>query len=233
MQPESKTTDTVLLTGFGPFPGCSRNPTAQYAGSLAVLARRVWPHTRFVSHIFPTEWQAIVPQLDELNRKYHPSLALHFGVSSNALTLHIERYAQNYASSGPDNAGISGCGAPIRSGAPQKRQTDLPCYAILTALRKTGIQAKISTNAGTYLCNFLYYNSLAKAQLNGNRQRTGFIHIPARIASEGNSCRQPNWRQLNHAGLIFISHGLQKARFQQPLSPLPNKLYKSPTFIQR
>ena len=261
MRTPTKPTSTVLLTGFGPFPGCAENPSAQYAEKLAKHALTIWPDIRIISHIFPTEWAAVISHHNELCHKYKPALMLHFGVSSSTRSLQIERYARNFASSGPDNAGSPGCSGPIRTGEPIRRQTNLPCYAILATLRKAGIKAQISTNAGSYLCNFLFYNSLAHAQSTGSDQLTGFIHIPGHLSPENNvrkqltnmhklhdsDTRQPNWRQfgwprsswsqlnwpqLMQAGLIFISHGLRKARLSQALPPAPVKLYKSPAYVQ-
>ncbi len=232
----------VLLTGFGPFPGMADNPSADCAIELADHAQSLWPDCHFTSHIFPTEWMAVDAMHCELRRQHCPALTLHFGVQSRSRSIGIERYARNFASCDPDNAGFPGCRGPIADHGPFRRQTSLPCYPMLAALRKAGISAHISTNAGSYLCNYLFYKSLAQAWSDGQKEQTGFIHIPAHLKSKStgrkslSDNRKSNgliWPELMQAGLIIINQCLQKARLANRMPQSELKSYISTHDMRR
>jgi pyroglutamyl-peptidase len=55
----------------------------------------------------------------------------------------------------------------------------LPVEAIASALQAKGTPAQVSNSAGDYLCNYLYYRSLAHLETLHNPPRAGFLHIPA------------------------------------------------------
>lgn len=41
------------------------------------------------------------------------------------------------------------------------------------------IPLKISTNAGHFLCDYIYFNSLAQCYKSNERRRVAFLHVPA------------------------------------------------------
>ena len=45
-------------------------------------------------------------------------------------------------------------------------------------LEAHGFEARLSDDAGGYLCNAVFYHSLLEARVRGDRCRVGFIHIP-------------------------------------------------------
>ncbi len=47
---------TVLLTGFGPFPGVPSNTSADLVKKVVRLARRTLPEFHFAAAVLPTEW---------------------------------------------------------------------------------------------------------------------------------------------------------------------------------
>ena len=49
---------TVLITGFGPFPGVPVNATMRLLPELALAAPRLFPDVRFAVEVLPTEWAA-------------------------------------------------------------------------------------------------------------------------------------------------------------------------------
>jgi pyroglutamyl-peptidase len=50
---------TILVTGFGPFPGAPFNPTGPLVERLARLRRPALANTKIVLHIFPTSYAAV------------------------------------------------------------------------------------------------------------------------------------------------------------------------------
>ena len=74
----------------------------------------------------------------------------------------------------------------MRDGGPERLPASLPVRHIVARLRRLGIPAFVSRDAGTYLCNAALYHSLvcAKDEAAAGR-RVGFVHIPATLARPG------------------------------------------------
>ena len=75
---------TVLITGFGPFPGVPVNATMRLVPELAQAAARRFAGVRIATAVLATEWAAAPRRLDQLLAEIAPDLVLHFGVSSRA-----------------------------------------------------------------------------------------------------------------------------------------------------
>jgi len=169
---------TVLLTGFGPFRNVRRNASATLVRRLAREARLALPHCRFAAAVLPTEWVRAPSLLSELYERHDPALALHFGVASNIRGFRIETEARNFCRMSTDAAGslpVSGC--LCESGAPELAAT-VSVADIARHLEAQGFEAKLSHDAGGYLCNAVFYRSLVEARVHGNRCKVGFVHIP-------------------------------------------------------
>src|SRR4029077_15070387 len=50
---------TILVTGFGPFPGARFNPTGPLVQKLARLRRPSLADVKIIAHVFPTGYAAI------------------------------------------------------------------------------------------------------------------------------------------------------------------------------
>lgn len=174
----------VLLTGFGPFPGVPKNPSAWLAEKLA--ERRPTPEFDGEIHaqILPTEWDstALMPRLYET---LQPHVMIHFGVSERARTFRIERSAHNRAAPREDAMGALPLGHVIRPEGPDRFDTMLPAAALAAHLKTCGLQAVSSRSAGRYLCNFLYYHSLDWARGQTEPPLVLFVHIPPLSARAG------------------------------------------------
>ncbi len=164
----------VLITGFGPFPGVSENPSAWLAERLAeraVLDRDAELHAR----VLPTEWQAAA-LMPDLYASLQPHVMIHFGVCQRTNSLRVERFAHNRAACRADAGGALPASATIRPDGPERLDTKLPVPALAAHLRCSGFSAATSHSAGRYLCNFLYYHSLGWARRNDGL--AVFVHIP-------------------------------------------------------
>ena len=80
-------TPTILVTGFGPFPGAPVNPTGPL---VARLARVRLGHGKVVTHIFSTTYAAVDRDLPKLIAHYRPDALLMFGLATKAKSLRIE-----------------------------------------------------------------------------------------------------------------------------------------------
>ena len=166
----------VLLTGFGPFPGASVNPSAWLAETLP--ARLSGLDGELHARVLPTEWEAVAGLTRHLHDKLQPHVTIHFGLSQSAKGFRIERSAHNRASPRADAAGAFPQSHVILPRGPQRLDTSLPASTLAAHLNEQGIEAAPSRSAGRYLCNFLYYLSLDWAARQETAPAVLFVHMP-------------------------------------------------------
>jgi pyroglutamyl-peptidase len=213
----------VLATGFGPFPGVTQNASASVVRALARSG--ALPGIELFAEVIPVEWAQARDAAREAIARTKPHAVLHFGVTKRAAGFEIETRACNISGPKPDQAGIAQPGRPLaRSGAPVLNAT-LPPAALLRALRLAGFPARLSRNAGRYLCNAVFYWSLAEAGSNG--ALTSFVHMPAIGLDEG---QQP---RLTLEEAIAGAHVLVRASAQAVLFARRNRLSRQSLASQR
>jgi pyroglutamyl-peptidase len=170
---------TVLITGFGPFPGAPFNPTAPLVRALA----RTRPHghgdIRRVVHVFEVSYEAVDRDLPALLASEQPDALVMFGLAARTRHVRIETRARNVVSRAlPDVGGKVPPFAVIAPGAPAMLPLCLQAPRLLMAARSTGIPAALSRDAGRYLCNYLCWRA-AEAAGSGGPRLVAFIHVPA------------------------------------------------------
>src|SRR5579862_8757747 len=167
---------TLLITGFGPFPGVAHNPSEALIGALHKRRMRFehWG-VRLELRVLPVLYAAMVQRLDQLVAETKPDAILHFGLASRRKTIGIETCAHNRVSPRLiDAGGARAENCSLKLGGPARIKTRIPAAAIVTNLRRAGIAAQLSRDAGTYVCNATFFHSLASQ----HALPVGFIHIP-------------------------------------------------------
>lgn len=218
---------TILLTGFGPFPGISTNASAEMVPRLASAAGKRMTGFDVRAEILPTEWRDGPARLTRLLSEFEPVLALHFGVSSRTEGFAIEMRGRNACAASPDAAGDKPASERIHEHGPDTLPATLPVHHIVARLRRSGLPARISHDAGDYLCNALLYHSLMLAQRHAQSPiggwRAGFIHIPdaivPRAGAGGRRSRSGCRLTLDQAiegGLEIIAASLGRADLPLP-----------------
>ncbi|WP_295558036.1 pyroglutamyl-peptidase I [uncultured Hyphomicrobium sp.] len=173
--------DTILLTGFGPFPGVTDNASERFVSKLGHLAARRFSAHRVVARILPTEWERAPSRLEDLYERERPKLVLHFGVSPQATAYVIETMAHNMRRSAADAAGALPRDSAVLRGGPDVLSARLPADDIKTRLNALRVPAVTSADAGSYLCNAILYRSLIFAEQIAEPEAVGFFHIPQQI----------------------------------------------------
>jgi pyroglutamyl-peptidase len=161
-----------LVTGFGPFPGMARNPSAELARRVAALPR--WRRLGVTASpmILPTTYAALAEVLEPALSDERPDAVLMIGVAGRSQKVRIERRALNRASILlPDAAGQRPAGLTLSGGPAARRLAKNPA-PLGALLRRHGIPFRVSQDAGRYLCNAAYYQALAAPV------PVLFIHIP-------------------------------------------------------
>jgi pyroglutamyl-peptidase len=169
---------TILVTGFGPFPTAPFNPTGTLVRRLARTRRPALADVRLVPHVFATSYQAVDRDLPRLIAEHAPDALLMFGLAARRKTVTVETCARNAVSTLLADAGGASAGArgiiardaAARRFAPWVRH--LP-----RSLRIARVPAKLSRDAGRYVCNYLCWRAL-EAAARPPYPLAVFIHVP-------------------------------------------------------
>lgn len=170
----------ILVTGFGPFPRVPHNPSAiiaRRAAQAPVWRRRGWQVDALV---LETRYDALDTQLIPALRSGGHDAVLMLGVAPRRKAITPEMCAHNRVSRlFPDAAGHVGS-ADLRLDPDSDAATlrsHAPLGAMVRAMRAAGLSARLSRDAGRYLCNAAYFTALREAGRDKSR-RVAFIHVP-------------------------------------------------------
>jgi len=169
---------TILVTGFGPFPGAPFNPTGPLVMRLARVRRPALARAKIVPHIFQTSYADVDRDMPELIARHRPDALLMFGLAPRARTLRIETRARNTLALLPDASGASLKRGAIAPGRPAALAMPAPARRLLAAIRATGVPAVLSRDAGRYLCNYLCWRAADAATKKGGPRLAAFVHVP-------------------------------------------------------
>jgi pyroglutamyl-peptidase len=192
---------TVLITGFGAFPGAPFNPTATLAKALARRRRPALGDIVRIAHVFSTSYAAVERELPDLIARHRPDFVLLFGLAPRTPHLRIETRARNRRSTLFADIEGSHPSFSISAAGPATLLTQCPQRPLLTAARAAGVPARLSIDAGKYLCNFSYWRALEL--MRGNGGLVQFVHVPniSRPDARKRSARGKP-RRLTHADLL-------------------------------
>jgi pyroglutamyl-peptidase len=170
----------ILVTGFEPFGGDTKNPSGD-----AVRALPFSETYEMKKLILPVSWFDAFPQIESAWDEWQPDALLMVGLAGGANAIRIERVGLNLCGAIKDIDGLyadateeSQAEKAILPDAPDAFFATYDQKKILDALQQAQIPAKYSYSAGTYICNFLLYSSLAKRSKENADMKIGFIHVP-------------------------------------------------------
>jgi pyroglutamyl-peptidase len=188
---------TILITGFGPFPGAPYNPTEPLVMELA--RRRSPAGERRIAHIFRVSYAAVDRELPALIAREKPAVLIMFGLAWRTKHLRIETRARNALTQlVADVGGHLPVTTAIAAGAPATLPLRVPAQRLLLAARSTGVPVALSHDAGRYLCNYLCWRA-TEASSTGGPRLIAFIHVPiVPRARRHGSRRQASYRPASH-----------------------------------
>ena len=170
---------TILLTGFGPFPGAPSNPTGPLVAQLARLRRPALAEARLLPHVFQTSYRAVDRDLPRLLAETKPDAVLMFGLSTRASCLRVETRARNAVSAlVRDAERQQPFSTRILPGGPAALSFDVPAARLVLAARHGRVEAVTSRDAGRYLCNYLSWRAIEATARPGGPAFAAFIHVP-------------------------------------------------------
>lgn len=142
----------MIVTAFGPFGNFRVNPSEVLG--RAVLGDRLT--------VLPVSFAAVDDFLGSLEGKSGRLLML--GVSNKATNLTIERTASDAVADLPD----------IDNACKPRPQSNKRPGRLFSRLAPSHLWAE-SDDAGTYLCNYIYYQATTRL----TDFETGFVHVPS------------------------------------------------------
>jgi pyroglutamyl-peptidase len=167
-------------------------------------------------HIFPVTYKAVDRQLPELLANLRPDALLMFGLASRTPYVRIETRARNAVTTlWPDadhtrvrKGSISGGADAMRFGPHTAK--------LLRAAKDTGVDARASRDAGSYLCNYLSWRAIEAFGAGNGPHLAAFVHVPL-LARDGASRRKSaahrvTLEELVDAGEAMLLEMVRSAR---------------------
>ena len=168
----------VLVFGFERFGRLTWNPSERVVENLSLHSNLII-NAKITIKVLPTEYVASQQIIQELVKKAEPSLIVGLGAAPMRSVLCLERTAVNLDDSFlRDNAGVIRTDMKIDPEGPDNLRTSINLKLILKQLNATGIRARISNHAGTFVCNHVYYFVLRLIQREKIDSRCIFVHLP-------------------------------------------------------
>ena len=167
---------TILVTGFEPFGGETVNASWEAAQKL-----EGWRHGAAVAtaRVLPCAYDASVKQLISAIETLRPDALLMTGQSARRGVVCVERFAHNLDdASAPDNDGVLRRALRISRAAPDWLEAVAPARIIARAINEAGISARVSKNAGAFVCNHLYFAALQYLRERKSAIPAVFVHLP-------------------------------------------------------
>lgn len=168
----------VLISGFQIFGTHSLNPTSLLVEALQQNKVQIPKNITVEGLILPVTFDTSFDELNHRIKQFGPDIVLSFGLAGRRDSIELERVAINCMDAYiPDNEGEQPRDEEIDPHGDKAYFSTLPLRDLEAALKKEKIPARISNSAGTYVCNYVFYQMM-KSQL-GSKVKCGFIHVPS------------------------------------------------------
>ncbi|KQT28423.1 hypothetical protein ASG57_17325 [Bradyrhizobium sp. Leaf396] len=133
-----------------------------------------------IGRTLPVAYSSLRLEIEALLAEIQPAVAISLGLWPGEPVIRIERIGVNVTDFEiPDNEGKLLVDEAIQADGLAARLSTLPIRKIEQALLDAGIPARISSTAGTFLCNACLYTLLGAADAAENTAAAcGFIHLP-------------------------------------------------------
>jgi pyroglutamyl-peptidase len=169
---------SILITGFGPFPGAPYNPTMPLVKRLTALRRPAFDDVRIASHMFHVTYATVDRELPELLARHRPQALLMFGLAGRTAHVRVETRARNAVTTLFPDADRHRSRKGSIVGDAGARMFGPHTEKLLRAACGTGIDARLSRDAGSYLCNYLSWRAIEAVDKGDGLRLASFVHIP-------------------------------------------------------
>ncbi|WP_428853387.1 pyroglutamyl-peptidase I [Bifidobacterium dentium] len=181
----------IVISGFDPYEGVDVNPAMLVPQALAERWRDpsadeagcddllqdvdVAISTVMLPVSFANAWPALLDTIE----KAQPDIIIAIGLKRSSRGILLERCATNLMDAAkPDADNVIPSRRPINPEGPAAYWTRLPLRSILKDFAKHEIPATLSSDAGTFVCNSLFYHLLDWSARQDRRILSGFVSLP-------------------------------------------------------
>ncbi len=214
---------TVLITGFGAFPGVRINPTARLMRRVSQIVGRGFHGIAATGVELTVRYSHARRELADADAATSPDAVLLLGLAARARWVRVEQFARPLDSPLQLDAGGAGGSIQQSSGAMPLRAT-ARVQPALAVLRSGGIAARLSASAGHYLCNAVYAAALQQAA----GRPVLFVHVPYPRARPGTvpASQGKDWqpssssleKALSHIAIRLARQARRTRLAQRPLA---------------
>lgn len=195
----------ILLTGFGPFPGAPYNPTGRLVEKLASSRHLARAGVQRAAHVFRTSYETVDRELPLLMARENPDVLVMFGLAARTRHVRIETRARNARSRiVPDVAGTAADSGTITPDGAASLALRAPAQRLVHAARSTGIDVRLSRDAGSYLCNYLCWRAAEATVRPGGPKLATFVHVPMVGRPGAARCAPLTFEDLVRAGEAIV-----------------------------
>jgi len=167
---------SILLTAFEPFGGNATNITQEV---IKMLPDEIGEHLLH-KVVLPVSFKRAPVVLRKAIEQLKPDFVLILGQCKDSDTMRLERYAHNMMDSQMgDNDHYCPTEEIIYPHAPHALMatTPRPLGSLSIAVKDEDCPVSVSTSAGLYVCNRVYYEALYLGQ------KALFVHVPKNMDS--------------------------------------------------
>ena len=163
----------LLITGFDPFDGNSKNPAWE---AVKLLPEKIGEYEVCKIEI-PTIFGKAAETVIEKALEVEPDLILCIGQAGGRAAVTPERIAVNIRDAKiPDNAGNLPTDTFVAKEGPAAYFSTVPVKSMADAICSADIPGAVSNSAGAFVCNDTLY--LLLRHYEGTPVKVGFIHVP-------------------------------------------------------
>lgn len=165
----------ILVTGFEPFGGETRNPSAE----VVELLPETIGNAELIKLILPVARGRASTAIQNAVEKFRPDAVLSIGQAGGRTAISVERVAVNLDDYRiPDNDGNQPTDEPVVPNGPDGYFCTAPVKEMVSAIQAAGIPVQQSLSAGTFVCNHVMYATLHFLATQYPGTKFGFLHIP-------------------------------------------------------
>ena len=174
----------ILITAFAPFGGDALNASQEVLTALPDVLGGV----RLDKRLLPVSFRSAPRLAAEAAERLRPEAIVCLGQAAGRDAVTPERVAVNLMdAAAPDNDGFQPVDEPVIPSGPAAYFSTLPVKAMVEAMRRLDVPARLSNTAGTYVCNALMYAMLHRVK----DVPCGFIHVPY-LTEQGKGSTAPS-----------------------------------------
>lgn len=161
----------IVLTAFEPFGSIDTNVT------IDVLNKIKEENKEIKTYILPVVFSEVGLKIKEIIDQEKPDYLIMMGQAESARKIRLERNAINYVhASIKDNIGDQPLDKKISETDINAYFTTIDDFKLFESLDKKYVER--SYTAGTYVCNYLYYEALSYLNKINSKTKAIFIHYP-------------------------------------------------------